>query len=204
MQVCSNAIYESVASDTLTSQSLNKSDLNSKVRSIIRGLGNPALHVDFDEVYGTFQNPHSDLTYLENLELLRKDILARLLKVQQAITTQGDDATADPRKLYATYAKALSRESSPIKRAAIRREAKEQHYGTKLIEAAARLLPRSGPTTTPVNEHYTLINSIRKKAGSKLTSTQKEYEGISEHYNSLERTAREHYERNKSNRMKRR
>jgi hypothetical protein len=187
-----NAIYEEVASQaTLTSRTLDKSDLDSKVRSIIRGLGRADLHVDFDATYGLFQSPHDDKTYLQNLEALRADILAKLADVQAKIVAQNDGDYSNFKDVCAQYIKKIAGESSALKRSFMKREMVQHVYGQRLIESTIKLLSRGGSRLSTLNETVPEIETIRRRSGTKISDNSKEMEAISQWHKEQENERRD-------------
>ena len=199
-----DAIFESISSQaSLTSQTLDADKLAGKVLQFLNGLGNTDLLVDFDRTYGMFQQDpsRSSATFTQNLETLRKDTINKLQAL--IIASQDDGEYTNTKTVYNQYIKAIDKESSAITKAAMRREARDHFYSKKLMEATVQVLKRQGKASTTrqpltVNDQ---IQSIRKNAGKRPPNLQREYEGISRHYDSLEKKAREHYERTRDSNL---
>jgi hypothetical protein len=97
--------------------------------------------ISFDDTMGSFQNPHSNKTYLDNLNDTAAKLITDLIQVQKAIAQQ-KDGDGNMRDQLASYAKLIQQTSNPIRRTQLRREAKELIYGERLLTETVKLLSR--------------------------------------------------------------
>ena len=106
-------LEETAAHRSLTSQQLN--DLKVMLASF-------GKEVEFDRTYGSMQNPHMTETVPQQLERLKKEILQKLLDVQQQIDTQHSPFGESPlgKDPLDVYAKFLSKTSHELKQTHLR------------------------------------------------------------------------------------
>ena len=125
-EATAKAIVESLAADSLAGHSLAQFKqafiTNAQVRDIVASIGKPELlaafdkyAVDFDSVYGTFQNPNSDETFPNALERTRFELIRKLIDVNQRIASQDDEglvgAGGTARNILGQYSKKLAAEN---------------------------------------------------------------------------------------------
>jgi hypothetical protein len=201
-QHVANAIYESIlmeAEEDSRNRGNKLSDENLKSKAaeitahLMRVLGNAhpeilaaqnANAIDWDRDVMPYTNPLDTRTGLEIAEADRAKLVAALLKLAQEISAQdpvgGVTADGKARDIVGQYAKAIARTSDPITKTSLRREAARQIYGRRLVEATCRFLGRQSNLT--VKNDNSIIENIRKNAGSRLTSTDRELaEVIAQH-----------------------
>jgi len=120
-------------------------------------------------------------TVLDIAERDRAKIVAALLKIADDI--QNDSGSMrDKTGAYADwlnkYSSRLTRDTSrdPFRAAQLRREHARQMAGKRLIEGAVRLLSRTSKLSSGGGNE--LVENIRKNAGSRLTSTDRELDEV--------------------------
>jgi hypothetical protein len=134
--------------------------------------------LDYDGAVNPYLNPLSDKTFLDVMQTDRAKIVAALLNVAKDIASQNDMGSS--RDKLSAYADLIANTSDPLRKSSLRREAARQVYGSRLIEAACKLMSRSSNLqTSPDNS---LVEHLRRNAGSKLRSTERELDEVLQYH----------------------
>jgi hypothetical protein len=177
-----NAIWESVAADSVAGHKLSKDDLQSKAHeifvSLFTKLGHPELidaqrkyGSDFSNSMGKYQRqigePGGEKTYLDNLEDDRAQIIQQLLDLQTRVNNYvvaGAESSVDPNVRFKNYAQLISQTSDPIRKASLARENQRIAYGHSVIRETVNLLSRVGKRLNESPEGFSLAKTLAKRA----------------------------------------
>jgi hypothetical protein len=173
-----NAIWESVAADSVAGHKLSKEDLHSKAHeifvSLFTKLGHPELidaqrkyGIDFSNTMGKYQRqigePGGEKTYLDNLEDDKELILKALLDLQQKIHGWNfQDLDGDKFSNAAKYLAAYGAKD-PLKTASLKRENQRIAYTNSVIRETTRLLSRIGKRLHESPENFNVATNLRRR-----------------------------------------
>jgi hypothetical protein len=177
-----NAIWESVAADSVAGHKLSKDELYSKAHeifvSLFTKLGHPELiyaqrkhGIDFSATMGKYQRqigePGGEKTYLDNLEDDRAQIIQQLLDLQTRVNNyvvQGAESSVDPNLRFKKYAELIAKTSDPIRKSLLQRENQRIAYGHSVIRETVNLLSRVGKRLNESPEGFSLAKNLAKRA----------------------------------------
>ena len=111
--------------------------------------------------------PGGELTYLDNLEADRAQIIQQLLDLQTRVNNYvvaGADSAVDPNLRFKKYAELIAKTSDPLKKAVLQKENQRIAYGHSVIRETVNLLSRIGSRLNESPESFSLAKNLAKRA----------------------------------------
>jgi hypothetical protein len=183
------AVCESIAGDTLDSQEINTALqvlASSDPMAIIRAVGlenyqaivqaQLANAIDVDQTVARYIHNKNDATHLQRLEADRIRTLEKLMRLQTEINNYTIQNPGLNKNTVQAYADRISKESNPIKKASLQKEAQAELYGQNLIKESVRLLSRIA--RTPHDYDTTVQESLQNRAGTRQFNLNNELDAV--------------------------